>query len=245
MESEPRGQRNRTRERKLARTPGTLLGIGATLALHLMVFVTPVWFGGSSTVIHTTEQGGEVSGVPAMIVLDLEHEADQRTEAEDDSAHAIVAPSRLLLPIGAIELKESATLSQADAAPGHSQAAEPSDSERALTFGRYLDQVRARIERAWLRPREPIGADQFLCLVEISQDKQRNVKEVTLKRCNGPLRWQLSLVQAIQTASPFPAPPDPAVFSEKLTFELSANAFVEGGASEGYEPEFKSARTDR
>jgi hypothetical protein len=34
-------------------------------------------------------------------------------------------------------------------------------SARAAQFGRYVGQISARIERAWIRPRSPIGAGGF------------------------------------------------------------------------------------
>src|SRR4029077_13915320 len=48
--------------------------------------------------------------------------------------------------------------------------------------------------------------------------------------------WQLSLVRAIESASPFPAPPDRSVFSPTLTFEMTADAYRQGASADGYEP---------
>jgi len=78
--------------------------------------------------------------------------------------------------------------------------------------------------------------------VQVEQDRDRSVKEITLKRCNGTTQWQLSLVRAIESASPFPAPPDPKVFSPTLTFEMTAQAFVIGDATDGYEPALAGIR---
>jgi hypothetical protein len=47
------------------------------------------------------------------------------------------------------------------------------------------------------------------------------VQEIEIAQCNGDIRWQTSLVHAIQSASPLPAPPDPKVFSHTLTFEFT------------------------
>jgi hypothetical protein len=115
---------------------------------------------------------------------------------------------------------------------------EPSTEEagRALMLGRYLGQVIARVGRAWSRPRGPIGAGSFACLVQVEQDKERNVKEIQLKECNGTTAWQVSLVQAIESASPFPAPPDPRVFSKTLTFEMTSDPFMDGGSTDGFAP---------
>jgi hypothetical protein len=107
---------------------------------------------------------------------------------------------------------------------------------RGLLFGRYVGQIRARIERAWMRPRTPIGASSFYCVVQIAQDRHGNVKETALQQCNGDLRWQLSLVQAIQTASPLPAPPDPKVFADAVTLKFEARAFGPSSDVRDYEP---------
>ena len=60
-----------------------------------------------------------------------------------------------------------------------------------------------------------------------------------MQQCNGDPRWQSSLVQAIQSASPLPAPPDPNVFSNLLSLELDSDQFRAGSADDGYEPEPK------
>jgi hypothetical protein len=104
-------------------------------------------------------------------------------------------------------------------------------------YGRYVGQISARIDRAWLRPRTPIGAASFSCRVRILQDTAGNVTEVTLEQCNGDTRWQLSLVHAIDSASPLPAPPDPDVFSRTLHLGFTAEAYSGGLHEDQYEPE--------
>jgi hypothetical protein len=218
-----------------------LFGVTATILLHLLL-VAPLLIGGQTTRSRTNEQGAEASGVPAMVVVDVNDEPSEESESANHPAlpdTAIASPTRLLIPVGGIQLKEDASLSSAisdsdDAS--RPRSGNPDQSERALMFGRYLGQVTARVERAWLRPRSPIGSSAFTCLVQVEQDRERNVKEITLKRCNGTTTWQLSLVRAIESASPFPAPPDPAVFSQELTLEMNAEPFEDGGSAEGYEP---------
>jgi hypothetical protein len=104
-----------------------------------------------------------------------------------------------------------------------------------MLFGRYMGQISARIQRAWIRPRTPVEDGSFSCRVQISQDRSGVVQEVALQECNGDLHWQASLIQAIQTASPLPAPPDATVFSNLLTLELSSEAYVAGFKEDGYE----------
>jgi hypothetical protein len=114
------------------------------------------------------------------------------------------------------------------------------DPGRSLMAGRYVGQITARIERAWIRPRTPVSGSAFVCRVRIVQDPHGAVQEIELIRCNGDTRWQASLVQAIQSASPLPAPPDPDVYRSRFVLQLSSQAFVPGGSSEGFEPEARS-----
>jgi hypothetical protein len=101
---------------------------------------------------------------------------------------------------------------------------------RARMFGRYMNQVSARIERAWLRPatesqqheEDAIEGDEniFNCQVRVLQDGRGKVQEVMLLDCNGSRAWQQSLVIAIEQASPLPAPPHPSVFASALTLRF-------------------------
>jgi hypothetical protein len=113
-------------------------------------------------------------------------------------------------------------------------------ANHALLFGRYVGQIKARIQRAWLRPRTAIGAALFNCRLQITQDRRGNAKETTLQKCNGDYRWHLSLVEAIQRASPLPAPPDPSAFADAVTLEFESAAFVAGQSHEGFEPETRA-----
>ncbi|HTE41196.1 MAG TPA: TonB C-terminal domain-containing protein, partial [Steroidobacteraceae bacterium] len=92
---------------------------------------------------------------------------------------------------------------------------------RAVLFGRYMGQVKARIERAWERPVAAASSD-FDCSVQIKQDSRGEVQEVTLQRCKDDPAWQVSLVQAIQRASPLSAPPTEDVFSDVITLSFAS-----------------------
>jgi hypothetical protein len=76
-------------------------------------------------------------------------------------------------------------------------------AQHALLHGRYLGQVQARIERAWMRPRTPIGAPEFSCRAAVVQDRRGNPIDIRLQVCNGTQEWQSSLAAAIRTASPY------------------------------------------
>jgi hypothetical protein len=114
---------------------------------------------------------------------------------------------------------------------------------QARLQGQYVKQVNARIERAWLRPRTAIGDAQFLCQVRIEQDAGGNVREIALESCNGSPRWQLSLVHAIQSASPLPAPSDAAVSAAVLHMKFEAVAVESAQSVEQYEPSSSSSGT--
>jgi TonB C terminal len=113
----------------------------------------------------------------------------------------------------------------------------------ALLYGRYLGQITARIDRAWMRPRSSPGADTFACRLRVLQDERGQVLGVTLGRCNADARWQASLLEAVRSASPLPAPPDPRVYRRSLALAFASAAFVPGGSTQGFEPEALTAMT--
>lgn len=114
-------------------------------------------------------------------------------------------------------------------------------AQHALLFGRYLGQVQARIERAWIRPRSYVAAPRFFCRARIEQDRRGDVMEVRLDHCNGTERWQQSLLNGIRTASPLPAPPDVSVYADVLWLSFSSEPFREGSSTQGFEPETRTA----
>ena len=110
-------------------------------------------------------------------------------------------------------------------------------AQHALLYGRYLGQIQARIERAWMRPRSQIGAPQFSCGARIAQDRKGDVVDVKLDHCKGTPQWQQSLESAIRTASPLPAPPDPSVYADRLWLTFRSEGFRPDGSADGFEPE--------
>ena len=98
-------------------------------------------------------------------------------------------------------------------------------------------QVQARIERAWVRPRSEIGAPSFSCTARIEQNRWGEIAGIQLAHCNGTDRWQQSLVSAMRTASPLPAPPDPTVYTDALWLNFGSEGFRSDGSAEGFEPE--------
>lgn len=110
-----------------------------------------------------------------------------------------------------------------------------------MMAGRYLGQINARIERAWIRPRTLIDSGLFACRVRVVQGNDGGVQEIEIVQCNGDMAWQVSLVRAIQSASPLPAPPDPKVFSRKLILDFHSTPFLPGADPAGFEPEPRTA----
>lgn len=112
--------------------------------------------------------------------------------------------------------------------------------ERALLFGRYIDQIDARIQRAWVRPHGSPGgqslsglgndptAVRFKCRVQIEQSASGRVLEVALISCDSNPQWQQSLVDAIDAASPLPAPPSRSVFARSLVLNFASVVPAEG-----------------
>ncbi|MHB8811801.1 MAG: TonB C-terminal domain-containing protein [Steroidobacteraceae bacterium] len=115
-------------------------------------------------------------------------------------------------------------------------------AERAMLFGRYVNQIVARIDRLWVLPQSaPMGASfwskppvatsdsrnladsgPFRCRVQILQSRDGAVLEVTLLDCDGSPEWQQSLVNAIDAASPLPSPPSESVFARSLVLSFTS-----------------------
>lgn len=112
---------------------------------------------------------------------------------------------------------------------------EPLDPGNAVSVGdsaaagRYLGQVNARIERAWIRPHTPAGASTFTCTVEVDQDERGIVLAAKVQVCNGTYTWQQSLIDAIHTASPMPVPPDPHLFRHQMRLVFESDASLLSG----------------
>ena len=130
----------------------------------------------------------------------------------------------------------TANVKEADSSDAQEELAPAEAAEHARLHGLYLGQVQARIERAWTRPRSEIGAPRFSCRARIQQDRRGVVIEVTLDHCNGSERWQQSLLSAVRTASPLPAPPDASVYVDILWLSFFSQAFEESGSTQGFEP---------
>ncbi len=232
-----------TRARPVA---ASCVGGLVSLVLHL-ILMTPMFIGlGASAQqqhIDSSESSRPVDddNPSSSMTVSFIEAADRGSDAESKQTHDRLAADPPLSSVSFPAPTPTDNLpSIEDSNPVRTDltGSSPSDPGRRLLFGRYIGQISARIERAWLRPRTPIDhADFFACRVKITQDRSGVVKEIELVRCNGTLRWQTSLVQAIQSASPLPAPPDADVFRSELMLDLQSATFTPGDSPEGYEPE--------
>lgn len=234
------------------------VGICGTVLLHAL-FLQAVTLGASAPKRRVPDETGPgatsiVSGadlsmtlvlvqLPGVTPSDALEELASRGFAAANVAIQVVSPD----PAPAIDAPEDPGDEDAEAARSVGDPA-----TRSLLFGRYTGQINARIERAWLKPRSAVTDqtavpppasndaeteqdDLFRCAVRITQDTRGNVKEIELARCNGTLVWQQSLVNAIQQASPLPAPPSPTVFTNALTLTFEGRAYTPGLREDEYE----------
>ena len=196
------------------------------LALHI-AFIAPLWAGEGSQHRESQQYRGEQA--LQWVVLDASPNSARVREALPGSPRLVAISVSDLLPVLPSETPPPSS-------PKGSDPQSPDQSSVGALYGRYVGQIRARIDRAWRRPRTAIGAPTFQCRVQIDQDGQGEVADITLVQCNGDERWQLSLVSAIETASPLPAPPDPAVFSRHILLEFRAMAYSPRAPAGLYEP---------
>lgn len=184
---------------------------------------------------------------PEMTVVFI----DEPTPAENKvppeppilSSRGITPPDLQLVVLSPDPSPAGANAKAGDSDEVQDNTAAADAAEHARLYGRYVGQVHARIERAWMRPRSEIGAPRFSCRARIRQDRRGAVLEVTLDHCSGTERWQQSLVSAIRTASPLPAPPDASVYADLLWLSFGSEPFADGGSSQGFEPESRLADT--
>lgn len=200
-----------------------------SLALHALL-LTPLLLGAAQHRTRAPEAPGDS--------LPSSHDAALTVVLLDDGDSKPRAPPRLSdTPVRSITLRDLPAPSPDPAIADSVPQAQGDAAAFALLYGRYLGQITARIERAWMRPRTSPGGPTFACRIEVLQDERGQVLGVTVGRCNEDSRWRASLVDAIRSASPLPAAPDPKVFRRSLALGLTAAAFVPGGNTQGFEPQ--------
>lgn len=241
--------KSRTRRRFLS---PTLIGLLGTLLLHALV-IQSVFIGLGPTVRPLKVQEPGTSPKFNMqssegLVLIIVPTANLQPVPMKNLISALSDLSQLRIK-SAVDVDppallnvETLALSEEIQASGASNNS-GDDAEKARLFGIYADQIQARIDRVWRRPRTPVNedtestlsADSFQCEAQIVQDATGNVQEILLPRCNGSAAWQRSLVLAIQQASPLPAPPSAKVFSRSVTLEFIGIPYAAGSPDDEYE----------
>jgi hypothetical protein len=204
------------------------------LLAHWLLFEELLWTAGSPE--------ANSQSLPARVTFNGDAEEALQWIALDPQAFAAPSQPKPRLPTVHLQridvpkaLSNVAVLVQDLELPPTPEATAADAGRLSKMYGRYVGQITSRVERAWRRPRTAIGDSSFSCQVRILQDANGNVNEVMLAKCNGDVRWQLSLVQAIQSASPLPAPPDPDVFSRTLRLEFKAEAYSAQSPADDYE----------
>lgn len=191
------------------------------IAAHALV-LGPILFGTSRVLVKRAHLGAD--SVIHGIILEVASRRSARV------------PTRLSYPVLRTVRVDALEPSRVRRSAPRSAQASAGQPGLAALYGRYLGQIQARIERAWLRPRTAIGADLFRCRVRIDQRADGRVGDITLQRCNGTTQWQGSLVRAIEDASPLSAPANPAVFTPHVVLEFRATAYTPHAPAGLFEP---------
>lgn len=227
------------------------LSATGTLLLHAAFLVPLVLgMGAKRRVVMPDMQGAGASALQSsaqaptsMMLVDLSNdERNDEPPLEDLGSLGIELPKTNLI-IVSTDPNPAFTPLDVDETPDSDTTQAAGDTQdHAAMFGRYIGQVSAQIERAWIRPRDRLDAPRFHCQVSIEQTRRGYVQSVELRTCNGDSRWQRSLVMAIERASPLASPPTPSVFAGTLTLDFSAPSYVAGRSDESeYEPEVRVA----
>jgi len=201
----------------------------AVAALHVLILAPLLpGQGHQRRVPHAMVSGSSADVEPTLQASFIEESPLGWVPPPVTTAITVMVPEPLPLspPRDLLEAPTERNLSDPDGDAGGSSA----------LAGRYLGQIDARIERAWLKPRTPLDSDAFRCEVRVEQDAAGNVLEIELEQCGNDGRWQQSLVSAIQSASPLPAPPDPSVFRKSLRLSFIGHPWSAQKSAEEYEP---------
>lgn len=215
-----------------------LVGAVATLALHLLFIGAALWSGVGSPLhpdqpdaigagANVGKPEGETSERRMTIqLLTLDPPEDAPNPMESLLAE-VTHKARKLEIAGPDALPLPPLTIQEDGEP-----AESSDAElmaRTKLAGVYESQIRARIERAWTLPAESLGEPDFSCRATIRQQRDGRIKEVEIpyEGCGRSAEIRQSVVSAIFTASPLPAPPHPSVFVDTFSIDLRSDGVRE------------------
>lgn len=230
------------------------VGLAASLLLHLLC-IQHVMLGSAPAKKPAPEDGGPGASAMAnddgnaMTLVMVNMPSESQESPEEDISSAGSAESDLMIQVASSDPAPLLAPEQfeSDEVDEDASAKAGDPAIQSKLFGSYTSQIDARIQRAWQKPRTPIwAADKnskdglrektfFSCQARISQDIHGSVTEVELLDCDRDPEWQMSLVNAIQRASPLPAPPSPTVFTNTLTLYFEGRTYTPGYREDEYE----------
>jgi hypothetical protein len=228
---------NRPRQRLHRRVAVPTAGAFASVLVHTFL-VVPAFLGSNPragsgpTAPVLTASGNDAAMTAVLLRIDT---TIKRSDDLPSLTFAPAPPSDAAVSASPPEVRESPESTQSSQSASAEEAVSGDQREYALMAGRYFQQITARIERAWTRPKSPIQGGLFTCRVRVTQDRRGSIQEVSLSHCNGDQRWQQSLLTAVKTASPLPGAPDPRVFARVLRFKLSSPEYAKSASGQGFE----------
>jgi len=157
--------------------------------------------------------------------LDAEKRDAERLEAEKQAAAKAAAEKKALEKKKADEAaaakkaaEEKARKAQEDELRRSLEAEERATALRnSDEMQRWLGQIQARIQRAWIKP--PSAQAGFECIVRVTQVPSGEVTAVRVESCTGgDAALRESVETAVYRASPLPQPSNPALFDRNLRF---------------------------
>lgn len=224
-------------DRSLPRWPSRTGGVVLTALVHLLIS-SPFVLGTAAHKQRTSPDGtgstawasrGEQN--EAMLLLDLSAMAsneEMQSPLTSPAESALTEELKLLLVSSQPSPPPDVTFEEDETESDEANEAAGDPRGSAVLFGKYVGQVAARIERAWMRPRAPIDSGQFDCRAHVTQDRGGNVLAVNLENCSDDPAWRRSLESAILRASPLSAPPEPELFTAALSLDFSADQYQAG-----------------
>ena len=173
-----------------------------------------------------------LEGRPITVVFDLTEAKPVVTEVT--SACRTSAERMERVKAGLSELRrqaaerkriETARRRQAERALGEAIALDArrleEDRLALLDAGRtdYIAQIKAKIDRNWLRP--PGTAAGLKCVVRVSQIPGGEVVQAEIQSSSGNVAFDRAVEEAVLRSSPLPVPNDPSLFDRNIviTFE--------------------------
>jgi colicin import membrane protein len=103
-----------------------------------------------------------------------------------------------------------------------SNAAADAAAQSSPEAAQYRAMIAQAVERRWNRPLS--ARDDLLCQVSVRQTPAGVVLSAKVLSCNGDAAVKQSVENAVISASPLPAPPNPRLFQAELVFNFRPGA---------------------